>query len=167
MTSSPSCALGEGHGYAARGRFLIIHHLCVQDARYIRFAEFFSPGESLLFELSTEFFERPRYCRARATINFFAFFLSLSLSLFYRILFLFFLTFSISYLSITRTIRDLSRSMHAEFRIRFFQITRDRGRRTNDRGYRNILGQKEARKICPATREKELENPSLLERTKR
>lgn len=90
-----------------------------------------------------------------------------SLSLFYRILFLFFLTFSISYLSITRTIRDLSRSMHAEFRIRFFQITRDRGRRTNDRGYRNILGQKEARKICPATREKELENPSLLERTKR
>lgn len=52
--------------------------------RVIRFAEFFSLGESLLFELSTEFFERSRYCRARAAIHFFPFF-----SLLYQILLFF------------------------------------------------------------------------------
>lgn len=134
LTSSPSCAFGEGHGYAARGRFLIIHHLCVQDARYTLRGIFLAGGIVTFRAIDRVFREvslLPRTC----SHPLFSLFLSLSF-----IRFFFFSTFSTSCFSVTKTARDLCRCTVPFSRI-FFKLLEieEGGGGTNDRGYRNIF----------------------------
>lgn len=138
LTSSPSCAFGEGHGYAARGRFLIIHHLCVQDARYTLRGIFLAGGIVTFRAIDRVFREvslLPRTC----SHPLFSLFLSLSF-----IRFFFFSTFSVSTscFSVTKTARDrdLCRCTVPFSRI-FFKLLEieEGGGGTNDRGYRNIF----------------------------
>lgn len=135
LTSSPSCAFGEGHGYAARGRFLIIHHLCVQDARYTLRGIFLAGGIVTFRAIDRVFREvslLPRTC----SHPLFSLFLSLvSDSSFFQ------LSPSPPPVSRSRK-RSVARDRcTVPFSRIFFKLLEieEGGGGTNDRGYRNIF----------------------------
>lgn len=138
LTSSPSCAFGEGHGYAARGRFLIIHHLCVQDARYTLRGIFLAGGIVTFRAIDRVFREvslLPRTC----SHPLFSLFLSLSFIRF----FFFFNFLHLLFLGHENDLLleiDLCRCTVPFSRI-FFKLLEieEGGGGTNDRGYRNIF----------------------------
>lgn len=140
LTSSPSCAFGEGHGYAARGRFLIIHHLCVQDARYTLRGIFLAGGIVTFRAIDRVFRESLVIAAHVQPSTFFPF----SLSLFYQILLFFnFLRLHLLFLGHENDLLleiDLCRCTVPFSRI-FFKLLEieEGGGGTNDRGYRNIF----------------------------